>query len=231
MLRSYSFTEMPLNYKFLLHAHSHFAFGGWIMPLLIWLILQYFPEISNRVGLVHWRNITTIIFFSAYGMLSSFPFQGYGTISIIFSTLSILGGFYLAAVIWKATIGQRQASPTRFLIAGLFYLVLSSIGPFATGPLIVMGQAGTSLYYNAIYFFLHFQYNGFFSFIILAVIVKSMEEQNVTMNSNKVFMLFNLACIPSYFLSTLWDHPHPVFYFIGGLGAVFKLAGVYYLLK
>ncbi|MGZ8538795.1 MAG: hypothetical protein ACXWV9_11055, partial [Flavisolibacter sp.] len=40
-----------------------------------------------------------------------------------------------------------------------------------------------------------------------------------------------LACIPTYFLSTLWDHPHPVYYFIGGLGAVFQLAGVYYLLK
>src|SRR5690349_1019410 len=96
LLRSFSFNDIPLNYKFLLHAHSHFAFGGWIMPLLIWLILRYFPEYSARVGSVHWRNITGIIFFSAYGMLSSFPFQGYGVISIIFSTLSIISGFYLA---------------------------------------------------------------------------------------------------------------------------------------
>src|SRR4051812_9561880 len=55
VLRSYPFMQVPFNYGYLLHGHSHFAFGGWVMPILLWMILQYFPSISNKVAFHHWR--------------------------------------------------------------------------------------------------------------------------------------------------------------------------------
>src|SRR5215208_5880092 len=71
ILRGCSFISLPFDYKNLLHGHSHFAFGGWVMPILVWMIVQYFPELVNRIAFSHWRNIILMILLSAYGMLVS----------------------------------------------------------------------------------------------------------------------------------------------------------------
>src|SRR2546421_2228400 len=223
LLRSFPFlSAFPFQYKNLLHGHSHFAFGGWVMPALLSGILKSFPQIANKVTYKNWRNVTVLLLVSAYGMLLSFPFQGYGTISIIFSTVSIIGGIYMAILIWKATSGQKTTS-MNFLRAGLFYLVFSSIGPFATGPLIAMGRSGSVLYYDVIYFYLHFQYNGWFTFSILSMIYKAIEDQHANHNGKKAFLLFNLSIIPAYLLSTLWSHPPVYIYYVGGLAGMMQV--------
>src|SRR5215213_6092287 len=231
ILRSYPFISIPFNYGNLLHGHSHFAFGGWVMPVLVWMIMFYFPELSREVAFYHWRNIIFLILFSAYGMLLSFPLQGYGAVSIFFSTISVFAGFYLAFIVWQTTKGKQQSISTKFLRAAVFYLVLSSIGPFATGPIIAMGKGGTPLYFNAIYFYLHFQYNGWFSFVILAVLTRIMEQTSGLAHGEKIFRLFNFACVPAFFLSMLWDHPGLVFYVVGGLAAIFQLVALFFLLR
>ena len=97
LLRAYPLYTIPFpSFKNLLHAHSHFAFGGWVMPALLAMILKYFPEIAQRLPMKHLRNICLLMFISSYGMLLSFPFQGYALVSIIFSSLSIISGFYLS---------------------------------------------------------------------------------------------------------------------------------------
>lgn len=232
LMRSYPLLEnAPFDYKYLLHGHSHFAFGGWVMPVLTWMVMQYFPGITRRIAFRHWRNIILILLISAYGMLASFPFQGYAFVSICFSTLSIIGSFYLAIVLWKASGSVKMETPIRFLRAGLIYLALSALGPFATAPLFALGKSGTPLYFDVIYFFLHFQYNGWFSFAMLAVWYAVKGNNMSTVNGRKAFLYFNLACIPTYFLSILWHNPHPVFYVVGATGAIIQLAGLYHLLK
>ena len=108
-------------------------------------------------------------------MLIAFPLQGYEAVSICFSTLSIIAGYYLAIIVWKAIGRLPHSMPLQFLKWGLFYFVLSSLGPFATGPLIAMGKTGSALYYDVIYFYLHFQYNGWFVFAILSLFYQYME--------------------------------------------------------
>ncbi|MBD0353194.1 MAG: hypothetical protein ICV65_18785 [Flavisolibacter sp.] len=223
--------SFPLQYKNMLHGHSHFAFGGWVMPVLLSLMLHYFPDLRKQISYTHWRNIALLLLLSAYGMLFSFPFQGYKAVSISFSTVSVIAGFYMAVVVWRALAKMAASPATQFLKWGLIYLSLSAIGPFATGPLVVMGYQGTPLYYNAVYFFLHFQYNGWFTFAVLALLYKMLEEKGRGANGRKVFWLFNSACVPAYFLSTLWMQPSPVLNWLGGLVAVLQLAGVYYLLN
>jgi hypothetical protein len=229
-LRAYPFFSFPFQYRNLLHAHSHFAFGGWVMPVLAWLITKNFPSSAN-IKFVHWRNIVFLILFSAYGMLGSFPFQGYAPTSIFFSTLSTIAAFYLAIILWKVTRPEKNNLPEKFLRAGLFYLVLSSIGPFSTGPLIAMGKQGTNIYFDAIYFYLHFQYNGWFTFAMLAVLYKIMGDRANEKNGNRVFNLMNLACVPAFFLSVLWHKPGFIFNIIGGLAALMQFVAVYYFWK
>ena len=48
VLRAFPFlSSFPLDYKNMLHGHSHFAFGGWVMPALFGLILKNFPGICD----------------------------------------------------------------------------------------------------------------------------------------------------------------------------------------
>src|SRR3954466_12880684 len=61
VLRCYPIMSVPFNYGFLLHGHSHFAFGGWVMPILLWMILHYFPLLAQKVPFRHWRNISLML--------------------------------------------------------------------------------------------------------------------------------------------------------------------------
>lgn len=232
LLRAWPFIHLPyLSYKNVLHAHSHFAFGGWVMPVLVLLILKFFPELCTRTNYRHWRKSIVLILVSSYGMLLSFPFQGYGAVSIVFSTLSIAAGFYAGFLVCSAGRQPSFLTSWTFLRTGFIYFFISSLGPFSTGPLIAMGKAGTTIYYNAIYFFLHFQYNGFFTFIVLAVLYKLIEANKPFHNGKLVFRLLNIACVPAYFLSVLWTHPSVIFYFAGGAAATLQLIAVLFFLK
>lgn len=232
LLRAYPVFSIPFfSYKNLLHAHSHFAFGGWVVPALLFLLLRFFPVVRTPASYPHWRNSIVLLLFSAYGMLLSFPVQGYGVISIFFSTLSIAAGFYAGIIARRNVRKQVFLTSSSFLLAGFFYFFISAIGPFAMGPLIAIGKAGTAIYYNAIYFYLHFQYNGFFTFIILAVLYKMIEHRKPFNHGEIVFRLLNIACIPAYFLSVLWTQPPPVFYIIGATAAILQLIAIKWLLK
>lgn len=230
-LRSVPITGLTVPYyRNILHSHSHFAFGGWVMPALLVLIMKYFPELRANISYRHWRNIAALLLLSSYGMLLSFPFQGYAPVSISFSTLSVLASFYLAVIIWRVKDINRNTTAMRFLLAGLVYLVLSAAGPFATAPLIAMGKAGTPLYANVIYFYLHFQYNGWFCFALLGVLYQIIGDDR-TRHGKRVFVLLNSACAPAYFLSTLWSHPPFFFYIVGGIGALLQLVALFFLLS
>jgi hypothetical protein len=232
MLRAIPFTDaIPFTFKNLLHGHSHFAFGGWIMPVLLALLMKLFPELTRKVAYGHWRNISCLLLFSAYGMLLSFPVQGYGLVSIIFSTLSVMAGYYLVVVLWKALKTSPKKTSNLLLKWGLFFLAISAIGPFATGPLIAMGKGGTPLYYNSVYFYLHFQYNGWFTFAVLALLYRQLENLQLVQNSKRVFKLFVWACAPSFALSLLWNAPAIIYNYMGGAAALLQLAGLVYLWK
>ncbi|MGV3657685.1 MAG: hypothetical protein ACO1NX_07010, partial [Chitinophagaceae bacterium] len=152
-------------------------------------------------------------------------------VSIIFSTLSVIAGYYLVVVLWQALKGMPSKTAYLFLKAGLFYLAISAIGPFATGPLIAMGKTGTPIYHNSIYFYLHFQYNGWFTFAVLALLYRQLEHREQMAHGKTVFRLFNLACIPAFALSVLWNQPSIIYYLIGGVAALLQLVALIYLCK
>ena len=232
LLRAWPISEIPyVSYKNVLHAHSHFAFGGWVMPALVFLVLRFYPELCHNTNYHQWRNSILVMLFSAYGMLFSFPFGGYGVVSIVFSTLSLIAGFYTGFLVHSMEKPQFFLTSQAFLRTGFVYFFISSLGPFATGPLIAMGKGGTEIYYNVIYFFLHFQYNGFFTFIILGLLYKMIEPRRPFNNGKLVFRLLNIACGPAYFLSILWAKPTVVFNFLGGAAAVLQLIAVMLMLK
>ena len=232
LLRIFPFlNDFPLLFKNVLHGHSHFAFGGWLMPVILALFIRYFPELRHYISFNHWRNIAFTFLVSAYGMLFTFPFTGYALFSVIFSSISILGGFYLSVMCWKAIASSAKKISLLFLGWAFVYFVVSSIGPFTTGPLIVMGYKGEPIYFNAIYFYLHFQYNGWFAFVVLALFYRMLENRRVNTNGKKVLFVLNMTILPAFFLSVLWMKPSWIFYVIGGVGAGIQLLSIFWLMQ
>lgn len=222
-----------INYKYLLHAHSHVALLGWLYPVLfIALVHAYLPAAIRNKKIYSWQFWLAQA--SVLGMLLSFPVQGYGAVSITFSTLHILFSYWFAYSFLKdakaagIVAGEHRIS-FRFIKAALFFLVLSSLGPWAMGPVMATGNSFTELYYNAIYFYLHFLYNGWFIFAVLGLLFWLLEKYKISFDRSYSLWFFRLmfwACLPAYLLSVLWIKPAAIVYVVAGVAAIVQVAAL-----
>jgi len=125
-----SFSLPLLNYKYLLNAHSHFAFAGWVSMAIFTAFVYMLSEEYDIHGNTyrHQFNLGQI---ANFGMLISFIFQGYAALSIGFSVLSIIFSYWFAWRFSRDLKRSRLSLPVKyFASAALFFYVLSSIGPF-----------------------------------------------------------------------------------------------------
>lgn len=195
-----------LDQKFILHSHSHFAFSGWISQTLMILMIFYLSKtLGKEIGKRYsWLLLANLI--SSYGMMISFIIQGYGLYSISFSTLNIFAFYAFAFYFWRDLNRIQEKSTTiLWFKAALIFGVISSFGAFNLAYMMANKMSNQDLYLTSIYFFLHFQYNGWFLFAGLGLLNDKLEI--ITGERRKLyraFQLFCFACIPAYFLSILW---------------------------
>ncbi len=198
---------MPfVNQRYLLQAHSHFAFAGWVTQILMTLMLAYLSEKTGEGVFRKYRWLLYANLFTAYGMLLSFPFQGYGTISIIFSTLSIFVSYAFAIVYWKDLNRLKLNSVShKWFKSALLFNAISSLGPFTLAYMLASRHVHTHLYLTSVYFFLHFQYNGWFFFACMGLLAWQLSKFGIAQHKLRtIYLLFVYAVIPAYFLSALW---------------------------
>ncbi|MBS1666544.1 MAG: hypothetical protein JST58_04130 [Bacteroidetes bacterium] len=195
-----------IDQRNLLHSHSHFAFAGWVSHALMTLLIAYLCEKSDKdyFGKYRWLLIANLL--SAYGMLVSFIFQGYAFVSILFSTLSIFVSYWFAIVYWKDLNQLKEHGiPHLFFKAALVFNALSSIGPFFLAYMMASKNMHQNEYLASVYFFLHFQYNGWFFFSCMGLFSFLLTKYGMAGQKLKmVFYLFAMACLPAYLLSALW---------------------------
>jgi len=197
-----------------MNAHSHFAFAGWISQALMVLMVNYLASQSGKNVFDKYRWVFIANLLTAYGMLLSFPWQGYNSISIIFSTLSIFVSYAFAFRFWKDISKLKFKSITHYWFsASLFFNVISSAGPFFLAYMMANHWSHPNLFLLALYYFLHFQYNGWFFFACMGLLNDQLKSVVSYSLAKKVFWLFALACIPAYFLSALWL-PIPMWVYI-----------------
>ncbi len=216
-----------VDQKNLLHGHSHFAFAGWITQALMALMVAYLSERAGSNYFIKYRWLLYANCLAAYGMLFSFPFEGYAFVSIMFSTGSVFVSYFFSVIFWKDInrLSERHSSHRWFKIA-LLGNIISSVGPFSLAYMLATKHINPNWYLASIYFFLHFQYNGWFFFTCMGLLIYQLEKFNIPGKSfNRIFLLFALACLPTYFLSVLW-WPLPVWlYILVVLAAISQLAG------
>ncbi len=224
---------LPLvNQKYLLHGHSHFAFAGWVSLALMAMMVRYLIKcgLVTNYKKYHWLLIVNTI--SAYGMLFTFIIQGYALFSITFSTLSIFVSYLFSYYYWK---DLRKVKDIQHIAvwfkSSLLLLAVSSLGPLTLGYLMASHNQHQNLYFAAIYFFLHFQYNGWFIFACLGLLFSYLNEtpdlQCLGINK-KLFLIMISTVVPGYLLSLLGYKLPSYLYWTAAISAVLQLSALLY---
>jgi hypothetical protein len=195
-----------LDQKNMQHAHSHFAFAGWISQTLMAFMIYYLQQNSKRVLLAKYQTLLYLNLLISLGMLVSFMASGYSLVSIICSTVSILISFVFAWYFWiDSKLIPQIHSSTKWFKAALVFLVLSSLGTFSLAFMMATHQLNQHVYLASIYWYLHFQYNGWFLFACMGLLISLVTpSQYDCLKLNRIFWLFFATCIPAYTLSVLW---------------------------
>lgn len=208
--------SMPfLDQKHLQEAHSHFAFYAWITNAIYVLILNYLSKINTEINLKKYEKLIIVNLIASFFMLGTFIYGGYFWASITGSTVALLCSFVFFFFFIRDSKKIQDTSKIWFL-AGLFFAVISSVGVFNLGYMMMSKTATQDLYLASEYYYLHFQYNGFFIFSCIGFLLFSMKKAGsaISEKQNKlIFWLLFIGCIVGYGLSILWMKM-PVFIFV-----------------
>ena len=222
-----------IDQKNFLHAHSHFAFSGWLTQVLIILLVANLSNYKGPQILKKYKWVLILNLITAYGMLCSFPFQGYGIISTTFSTLSIFVSYAFVVMYWKDLNDlNRNNTSSLWFKAALIFNIISSLGPFSLAAMMASKTIHQNWYLESIYFYLHFQYNGWFFFACMGLLVEKLDPLKVsTIKLKSIFYIFLFACAPAYFLSVLWLTLPLWIYFIVIISAAVQVVALFLLVQ
>ena len=120
----------------------------------------------------------------------------------------------------------------RFVRWGIYFLVLSSIGIWLL-PVAIVKTGKGDWYNSALYFFLHFQYNGWFLAVILSLLVGEIEHKSLLINKQlyKAFYCFILGTIGSVTLSWVGFFDHPCYILLDNISGFLLLISVFEIYK
>ncbi len=227
-----------LAFKNFLHAHSHVAMLGWVyLALFTFLVSTFLPKDFDlrKYNILFWLTQISVL-----GMLVTFPRMGYASWSIGFSVMHTVLSYVFVFYFLK-DLGQVQKSPKNtFTISNwlvktsLFFMIFSTLGLWGMGPIMVNDMQGEAIYYMTIQFYLHFQFNGWFIFAILALLFKFMEKNHISINpqdAKRFFFFLFISCFLTYALAVTWSNPLPILFYINSSGVALQLVALFYFLK
>lgn len=197
--------EFPiLDQKHMQLAHSHFAFTGWVTQTLMVFMIRYLQQQITHFRTGLYLNLLRLNTLIAYCTLFSFALGGYNTLSIVFLGITILIGLVFTIVFIRDTKEIKDTSVSWFR-AGLFFMTLSTFGTASLAYMMANKHIDQHTYLASIYWYLHFQYNGWFFFACIGLLLNRLKEYLPnTMALKGIFYLFFAGCIISYVLSVLW---------------------------
>lgn len=224
-LQLFTGAEFGLEYGNLLHGHSHIAILGWTFFAVFLIFLFLTKEHTNKfVKVTIWLLlVVTVIMFIA------FLIQGYALYSIIFSTLHIFLEYVVVFLIVRHVRKRKRKIPKSsrlFMYGAVIMLVISTVGPFALGGIASQGLRDSPIFDMAIYFYLHFQYNGWLYFMLIGMFLWMLAKKQIAFSETKMrlsFWVYFFSLFPSFFLSILW-------YGFGTYGTVLATIGALGLL-
>ena len=210
-----------LNYKHLLHAHSHIALMGWAFMLVAGGVIYFFQRELNLGKVI--RNTLFFNTIAVIGMTITFILQGYAFESIAFSTLHLIIGFYFGINVLRKLKPSENKTAQRFLKWSVIWYMFSSLGLLAIGPISAKLGPLHPMYTASIQFFIHFQFNGWFIFGALAILFKFLENHGQFVQFSPVIWSFLITSVPlTYILSITPSAPLDVLFMLIATGVLFQ---------
>ena len=230
-MRSFHVIEIPyFEYLNILHTHSHLALLGWGHLMLVGGMV--FGLVKEKDQLKDYKLLFLGTVISLLGMLFSFPFQGYGAVSISFSTLHVLLSYGFAYKLLRVIESREKTPATRLIRLSIWFMVLSTFGLWSLGPVSATLGRMHELYFMTIQWFLHFQLNGWFVLGLLGLILLYFEEKGFKINwpAYQEWVLV-ISVLMTFMLAVTWAAPQPIFFQINGLAVVIQLIAYFWILK
>lgn len=220
--------EFPhFNQKYIQYAHSHFAFAGWISHTIYTLLVWYLSQKTKAISLKPYQRLLAYNLLCSYGMLISFFIYGYSISSIVLSSGTIVIACFFAFYFFRdLRKTEEKDRENNWFRAALWFNIFSSAGTLYLAYIMATRNFNENWYLAAVYFYLHFQYNGFFLFSCLGLALNALKEKFPQIPYSKtIFTLFFVSAIPAYFLSVLWAKIPLWLYVIVILAALVQLFG------
>ncbi|WP_102274997.1 hypothetical protein [Cytobacillus massiliigabonensis] len=222
-----------IPYTNVLHGHSHLAILGWaFLGGFIIFLSVYWHTIKQRKQAI---ALTFMLFITSLLMFAAFLYQGYGVFSIIMSSIHIFLEYWAAVFIMRQLKMENNVpKPGQlFIKASILALVISSFGPFSLGYISANGMKDSILFDIAIYFYLHFQYNGWLYLFLVGMFIILVHSKNILIRSSFIrygFWFYIISLFPSYFSSILWVDLGVLSMILAAIGSIGQWIGVIFTL-
>jgi hypothetical protein len=180
-------------------------------------------------------GISIFTHITLWGILISFPIQSYGFFSILFLSLFLISTYFYVWFFKKnKIITEKHRLSFSFVRIALFFMLFSGIAPWLLGAVIKLFGKASVIYNDSIYFYLHFQYNGWFLFALLGVVLFFIEKKGIVLPKKKLKVILRLLLIStflSYFSNVLWSSPSLIFNGIAFVGVLGEWISLFLLIR
>lgn len=221
IMRASIFFGLPLSFSNILHSHSHTALLGWSFIIAVSGIISYF-----KLHILDFRYEILISSVSIIGMFLAFLYQSYGAISITFSSLFVINSYiFFYRIFRKIKISSFKSYLFKWAMIWFF---ISTIGIWCIPPVTILYGKNNGLYDLAIHFFLHFQINGWLSYVGMAFLFD--DKLDIPMKK-KYLLALNSSLVLSFFINVYWINPNFIFYLLNTIGVITGLICYYFILK
>ncbi len=201
LILRYAYTgalSIPINFKHILHAHSHVMLLGFLFNALLVFVWINFTKNLDKISYRYFLAMQICM----AAMVVAFIFQGYAFYSILFSTLHLWISYILLVRLWKRLEGNKEL--VLLVKVGIVFHFLSSLGPYALGPLMVLELKNSPWYQQAVFFYLHFQFLGVYFIWMFALLAKRVK---LAINKNIVICIStSLVLLYAHTLDYSFDH-------------------------
>ncbi len=220
-----------LDYRFMMHGHSHVAMLGWIYMALYALLIHYFLPKEKQAS-VFYKRLFWFTEITVIGMAIAFPLQGYAGFSILFSSLHIIASYlFMWRFLKDAKTANKGLYSFRFTQLALWFMLLSTVAIWAMPVLMVNNMRGSAFYHATVQFYLHFQFNGWIIFALLGLFFKMTEFHRLPIsekNAKRFLYLLIASCLLTYVLAVTWSTPLPILFWINSGGVALQLLALIY---
>ena len=221
-----SFSFPYLDQKNLQNAHSHFAFLGWISQTVYLLLINTLGTSISKKRVQFYHFFLGANWISAFGMLIAFSSQGYAFFSMAFSIFSMILSFLFSVIFWNDVKMLQNKTAGLWFKFALICMLISTLGTIALIIMLATKSVEQQTYLISIYWYLHFQYNGWFFFSIIGLLFNHFGESNEYFKINRLsFKLLAFSALPAFGLSVLWLHLPLWLLIIIALAAIFQTIG------